>query len=112
MSILESALLSLCMSSSAPTNSACTNALQAASKQSGFEQMADSYEGHQTMIYEKQAYSIIGKDNAEFIGGTAWLANAVVTKKASLPLPTFGFADKVSVDINANESKLMFRWFW
>jgi len=112
MGLLESAILSLCVGSTGQANQACTNAIKAGSKQSGFEQMTESYEQHQTKQFEYGAYSVMGKNNAQIAGGTLWLANAAVTKKASLGLPTLGLCDKLSVEANHSESKLVFRWFW
>ena len=98
------------MSSSSQTNLACTNAIQAGAKQSGVEQSMDAYEHQQTLYYEYGSYNTLGKSNAEAIGGTLWITNAIVSKRASVGLPTLGLCDKLAIEANSNESKLVFQW--
>ena len=110
MSLLENAILSLCMSASSQTNLACNNAIQAGAKQSGFEQSTEAYERQEALYYESGSYNALGKTNAEAIGGTLWLTNAIVSKKASIGLPTLGLCDRLALEANGNESKLVFKW--
>jgi hypothetical protein len=112
LGLIESTILSICMSASGQANLACTNAVQAGAKQSGFEQMTNSYESHQVRILEEGTYSYMGRENAEIAGGTLWLANAAVTRKASLALPNFGLCDKLSTEVNRDSARLVLRWFW
>jgi hypothetical protein len=112
MGLLESALLSLCVGSTGQANLACNNAVQAGSKQSGFEQVTTDYENHQMKLYEKDADSWLGKDNANTVGGAAWLGYAVATRRARIDLPNLGLCDKISLEADRNESKLVLKWIW
>lgn len=112
MSLLESAILSLCLSHSAQTNVACKDAIQAGAKQSGFEQTMDTFEHRETLYMESGVFSTMGKENAEIVGGTLWVANAAATKRASLSLPNLGLCDNLALEANNKESNLMFKWFW
>jgi hypothetical protein len=112
MGLLESAILSICMSSSGQARLACSDAMQAGAKQTGFEQMTESYERRETMYYESGTYNFMGQQNAEIAGGTVLVANAVATRKARVGLPTLGLCDNLSVETNGKESKFIFKWFF
>ena len=104
-------ILSLCVGTPTAYNNACQKSVQSAYIQSGWQKEANSFQSG-AMSYGK-------KEEKETFGSTTWLVNltaasavAVEKKKAVIPLPKFGFFDKISTDIEPNKYGLNFGWHW
>jgi hypothetical protein len=110
MGLLNSLIMTACVGLSGQSKEACVKGLQAASKQSGVEKRADSFESHQTKIIENAAYDYVGKDAVQAVGGVGFATQSVVSKKASIGLPNLGICSKMSLEVNQNTQKLLLQW--
>ncbi len=112
MGLLESAVMSVCMGASGASGQACDKAVEAGTKQSGYEQMVDRYENHQVKLLEGKAIDWFGRDAVTTVGGTVWLTKTIIDKKASIGLPTLGVCDKLVAQVNTTEALLVFKWIF
>jgi hypothetical protein len=110
MAILDSIIVSVCMSVSGQGNEACQKALTAGAKQSGVEQSANSYEQNRLNYMQSGAESFFGKNTVAAIGGVGWAAKSAVDHKASIGLPNFGICSGIKIEINSNTERLVLQW--
>lgn len=105
MAILDSLIIASCVGLSGQQNIACTNALQAGTKQSGIEQSTNSYEQRNVKKLEGKAVDWFGKDAVGIVGSTAWAAKAAIEKRAS-----FGITRNISAEIGKDLTRLVLKW--
>jgi hypothetical protein len=112
MGLLESSLLSLCMSSSTMPGQACNNAVQATGKQSGIFEMSTRYEDHQVRLLEQGANNYWGNTVTETVAGVVWVAKSVSDKRAHIGLPTLGICSSMVAEVGQEKSMLILKWFF
>lgn len=110
MAIISSLITVSCIGLSGQNNDACTKALEAGTKQSGIEQETDTYESNKLKYLETGSYNVLGKENAQVMGGTIWLTKMIVDKKASINLPNLGICNSLTTQIDTTSAKLVFKW--
>ncbi len=105
MGLLDALIATSCMGLAGQQNEACEKALQAGSKQSGFDQMANGYENNQLKYLQDNANYFIGKDKIETIGAIGWLTKAAVERKAAV-----GLTRTLSLVFDMKTGQLVIRW--
>lgn len=110
MALLDSLIMSACVGLSGQSNDACQKALTAASKQSGVEQSANTYEQHKLNYLQSGAESYFGKDTVAAIGGVGWATKSAIERKMTFGLPNFGICNSIKFEFNSNVEKLVFQW--
>jgi hypothetical protein len=93
-------------------NQACTNAIDAASQQSGIEQRYNKTESTFLKKKENQSIEFVGKDNAKIIAGTAIVVNTVASRQAIIDLPKFGLCDSFRAELKSDSGILRIKWFF
>lgn len=111
MGLLDTLIITSCMGmQSGQPQDACQKALQAGTKQSGVEKVANDQETAITKKADTKAKDLLGEQTYSVVGGTVFLAKTVSEKKVSLGLPTMGICNSIKAEVSDKQSQLKLEW--
>ena len=111
MGLLDTLIVTSCLSfQPGPQQDACKSALQAGTKQSGVEKVANDQEKKVTEKADTTAKELLGEQAVGVVGGTVFVAKTISEKRVSFGLPTFGLCNAVRAEVSDKQSNLKFEW--
>ena len=108
--VLESLISLTCATFNGNAHDACTQALQAGTKQSSIEQSVGSIEDRISKQADREARTIVGDtgmNTGAVVGGAG---KAIVDRALSIKIPVFAPQFFVKVDISVTKSLLGLEW--
>lgn len=99
-----------CLSFSGNGHEACSKAIEAGAKQSGFEQNVNKAEEIVTKEANGKAHYLLGDTGMEVVGGGIFIAKTVRDKSIQFNLPTLGICDRISSHVSPDNYGLQFVW--
>lgn len=110
MSLMTTLIASVCVGLSGADKDACTNGLDAGSKQYGIQQDVDSAENKTNKEAIKESYSLLGNGGTKVLGGSLFMAKAAYEKSLTLQMPTMGLCNFLTSEVKPNAYNLKMEW--
>lgn len=110
MSLLGTAIVTLCMGTQGNGHAACTTALDAGTRQSGFDQQFDLTERYYTRQLDSLATDTLGSDGKAVTGGMILIMKTATSKTILIPIPSGGYANSILGEFKPDSATLMFKW--
>lgn len=110
MSLLGSAILTVCMGATGNYQPACNNALEQTARTTGFDKNMDTFERQSSVYADKLAEEELGEDGKSYLGSTLYLVRVAVDKRVTVNLPTMGWVDQAQSQLTPTSFMLTFRW--
>ena len=110
MSLLGSAILTICMGATGDYQPACNTALEKTAETTGFDKSVDYFEQRSTRYADRLAEEELGADGKSYLGSTLYIARVVVDRRVTVNLPTMGWVDQAQSQLTPSSFMLTFRW--
>lgn len=107
---LSTLIVASCVSFTGQVQNACTNSLDAGSKQAGLEMYVNKAKDMGTQKVDYTAKYLIGEKQLGIIGSAMWIKKVADERKVTLSLPKFPLYDSASTDLSENSTKLNLQW--
>lgn len=110
-SLFSSAIIAFC-TATAPGqyNNACTNAVDAGTRQAGIRQDFDAAEKQTVNYLNHKVSKMTPKTLQEVVGASVFLYKTAQDKRVQFGLPTMGMCDSLSNEITPSSYVVTFKW--
>lgn len=110
MSVMETLILTACMSTSGVSHDACVKALEAGSKQTEVEQNVNRAEDRVSRKADAEARELVGDTGMSAAASLGFVVKSVAEKSATFKFPVFTPQMYLSTQIGSEKSMLGLEW--